>query len=82
MLLPTQITSSCIWVVIPVDLVILDWYACGADGWSGGRAYSDVIPLNHELWHGHYQNFVGWVDHQIFVPTVPCCARFERVELR
>ena len=35
---PAKITSSCIWVAIPVDWVILHWYACGAerqaaDGW-------------------------------------------------
>ena len=34
---PAKITSSCIWVAIPVDLVILHWYACGADGQSLGR---------------------------------------------
>ena len=27
-----QINSSCIWVAIPVDWVILHWEACGADG--------------------------------------------------
>ena len=32
-----KITSSCIWVAIPVDLVILHWYACGADRRSVGR---------------------------------------------
>ena len=26
-----------------VDWVILHWYACGADGWSGGRAYGHVV---------------------------------------
>ena len=40
---PAKITSSCIWVAIPGYLLILHWYACGADGWSGGRAYGDVI---------------------------------------
>ena len=34
---PSKITSSCIWVAIPVHWVILHWYACGADGRSGGR---------------------------------------------
>ena len=29
---PVKITSSCIWVAIPVDWIILHWYACGADG--------------------------------------------------
>ena len=29
---PAKITSICIWVAIPVDWVILYWYACGADG--------------------------------------------------
>ena len=28
---PTKIASSCIWVAVPVDWVILHWYACGAD---------------------------------------------------
>jgi len=57
---PAKITSSCIWVVIPVDWVILHWYACGADkrslGWS---VYSHVIAkfspmskLLHFLTHG------------------------------
>ena len=41
---PAKITSSCIWVAIPVDWVILHWYACGADGRSGGRSvYGHVI---------------------------------------
>ena len=31
---PAKITSSCIWVAIPVDWIILRWYACGADGRS------------------------------------------------
>ena len=34
-----QITSSCIWVAIPADWVILHWYAGGADG----RALGHVI---------------------------------------
>ena len=41
---PAKITSSCIWVTIPVDWVILHWYTCGADGQSLGRAvYGHVI---------------------------------------
>ena len=35
---PAKITLSCIWVTIPVDWVILHWYACGADGQSLGWA--------------------------------------------
>ena len=35
---PAKISSSCIWVAIPVDWVILPWYACGADGRSGVRS--------------------------------------------
>ena len=53
------ITSSCIWVAIPVDWVILHWYACGADGRSLGRAYGHLITkfsrigrLPHFLTHG------------------------------
>ena len=39
-----KIISSCIWVAMPVDWVILHWYACGADGRSGGRSvYGHVI---------------------------------------
>ena len=41
---PAKITSSCIWVTIPVDWVILHWYTCGADGRSLGQAvYGHVI---------------------------------------
>ena len=57
---PAKIASSCIWVAIPVDWVILHWYACGADGRSGGRSvYGHVITkfsrmgrLLHFLTHG------------------------------
>ena len=41
---PAKITSSCIWVAIPVDWVILHWYAFGVDGRSLGRSlYGNVI---------------------------------------
>ena len=61
---PAKITLSCIWVAIPVDWVILHWYACGADGRSLGRSlgrsvYGHVITkfsrmdrLLHFLTHG------------------------------
>ena len=57
---PAKITSSCIWVAIPVDWIILHWYACGADGRSGGRSvYGHVITkfsrmgrLLHFFTHG------------------------------
>ena len=57
---PVKITSSCIWVAMPVDSVILHWYACGVDGRSGGRSvYGHVITkfsrmgsLPHFLTHG------------------------------
>ena len=54
---PAKITSSCIWVAIPVDWVISHWYACGADGRSGVRV--TWLP-----------NFRGWVDYHIFLPMV------------
>ena len=38
---PAKITSICIWVAIPVDRVILHWYACGADGRSVGARSRD-----------------------------------------
>ena len=56
---PAKITSSCIWVAIPVDRVILHWYACGADGRSLGRCTVTWLP-----------NFLGWVDYFIFLPMV------------
>ena len=64
---PAKITSSCIWVAIPVDWVILHWYACGADGRSLARCTVTWLP-----------NFLGWVDYRIFLPMVLCCARFAR----
>ena len=42
---PAKITSSCIWVAIPVDRVILHWYTCGVDGGSFGvRSRDYQIP--------------------------------------
>ena len=57
---PAKITSSCIWVAIPVDRAILHWFACGANGRrADGRAYGHVITkfsrmgrLLHFLTHG------------------------------
>ena len=34
---PAKITSSCIWVAIPVDWNILHWYLCGAYGRADTR---------------------------------------------
>ena len=34
---PGEISSSCIWVAIPVDWASLHWYACSVDGRSVGR---------------------------------------------
>ena len=60
---PAKMTSNCIWVTIPVDWVILHWYACGAEGRSlgraGGRCTVTWLP-----------NFLGWVDYFIFLPIV------------
>ena len=64
---PAKISSSCIWVAIPVGWVILHWYACGADGRSVGRCTVTWLP-----------NFLGWVDYHIFLPMVLRCARFAR----
>ena len=52
---PAKITSSCIWVAMPVDWVILHWYACGADGRLVGRTVT-WLP-----------KFLEWVDHHIFL---------------
>ena len=48
---PAKITSKCIWVAIPVDGLILHWYACGADGRSLARCKVTWLL-----------NFLGWVD--------------------
>ena len=67
---PVKITSSCIWVAIPVDWVILHWYTCGADGRSGCRCTVTWLP-----------SFLGWVVYHIFLPMVLRCALRAR-ELR
>ena len=55
-----KVTSSRIWVAIPVNWDILHWYACGADGRSLGWAlyghmitkFSRMGRLLHFLTHG------------------------------
>ena len=48
----------CISVAIPVDWIILHWYACGADGLSGGRSVGRCTVT----W---LPNFLGWV---VYIP--------------
>ena len=48
---PAKITSSCIYVAIPVDWVVLHWYGCGADRQSLPQCTVTLLP-----------NFLGWVD--------------------
>ena len=55
-------TLSRIWVAIPVDWVILHWYACGAGGRSLARCTVTWLP-----------NFLGWVVYHIFLPMVLRC---------
>ena len=55
---------------MPVNLIILHCYACGADGRSGGRAGGRRI-----MW---LPNFLGWVVYHIFLLMVLCRARFAR----
>ena len=62
---PVKITSSCIWVAIPVDWLILHWYACGADGRTVGRSVG-VRSRDYQ--------FV----YHIFIPMVLRCGRFAR----
>ena len=56
---PAKIASSCIWVAIPVNWVILHWYACGADRRSLGQCTVTWLL-----------NFLRWVDYFIFLPMV------------
>ena len=53
-------TLSCIWVAIPVDWVILHWYACGADG----RSLARWLARCTVTW---LPNFLGSVDYYIFL---------------
>ena len=45
-----QKIPSSIWVAIPVDRVILNWFPCGVDGRALGRAH---------IWSRDFQNFMG-----------------------
>ena len=64
---PAKITSSCIWVAIPLDWVILHWYACGANGRPLGRAGGRSVGRCTVTW---LPNFLGWVDYFICLPMV------------
>ena len=69
-----QITLSCIWVPIPVDWVILHWYACGADGRSLARSvYGHVITKFSGM---------GRLPHFLSYGAPPTRAPRARVELR
>ena len=49
---PVKITSSCIWVTIPVNWIILHWYACSEDGRTFGHLiikFSGMGRLTHFL---------------------------------
>ena len=58
-----KITSSYIWVAIPVEWVILHWYDCGADERSGGRSmYGHLITKFS--WMGSLPHFLThWILH-------------------
>ena len=58
MRIPAKITSSCIWVAIPVDWVVLHWYDCGADGRSLGRAVVYGHVINKFFWMGRLLHFL------------------------
>ena len=45
------------------NVVILHWYASGADGRAGGRGYGHVAT-------SHYQKFLGRIDNHIFLLMV------------
>ena len=60
---PAKIASSCIWVAIPVDWVILHWYMPVV--WKDGRS----IGVRS-------RDFLGWEDYHIFLPMVLRYARF------
>ena len=49
---PAKIISSCIWVAIPVDWVILHWYTCVADGRSGFKGGQGFSKGGGLIWEG------------------------------
>ena len=54
-----KITSSCIWVAIPVELFYIGMPLVWTDGRSGGLCTVTWLP-----------NFLGWVVYFIFLPMV------------
>ena len=61
---------------IPVDWVILHWYACGADGRSVGRSLDRSLARCTATW---LPNFLGWVDYHSSLAMGLCPrARFAR----
>ena len=74
---PAKITLSSIWVAIPVDWVILHWYACGADGRAGGHVITKISRMGrlpHFLRYGATLartsrvdlRYYHWDDHYVF----------------
>ena len=75
---PAKITSSCTWVAIPVDWVILHWYACGADGRSLGRSvYCHLITKFSEMdrfsypWYSELRYYYYYFKNCDALMTVP-----------
>ena len=74
-------TLSCIWVAIPVDWVILHWYACGGDGRSLALSvYGHVITklsrmcrLPHLLSYGAQRHALSSAKNHHFCAQLSHC---------
>ena len=74
-------TLSCIWVAIPVDWVILHWYACGGDGRSLALSvYGHVITklsrmcrLPHLLSYGAQRRALSSAKNHHFFAQLSHC---------
>ena len=67
-------TLSCIWVAIPVDWIILHWYACGADERSGGPAVG-VRSCDYQIFSD------GWFTTFLYPWYSAVCASRARAPL-
>ena len=75
---PAKITSSCIWVAIPVEWVTLHWYACGADG-----RFFGFVSLNNTKSFFCWRKGESWLpfswwnwDHRLLDVIQHCGTRY------
>ena len=62
-----KITSSCIWIAMTVDFVILHWYACGADRQSVGQTWGRPAPIQSSSLIGQLARKIDFFFHRKIV---------------